>query len=232
MGIIPKRLKRRANPNRWLIDEYIKDVSREIPYGSVVLDAGAGNCRYRHFFEERHVYLPIDFCRVDGKSYKRMALVSDLCNIGLRDSSVDAAICIEVLEHIREPLLLIRELNRVLKPGGVLYLTCPQNYEEHEIPYDYYRFTRYSLADLFEMAGMEVEYIRPKGGFFNLMAMLTTKTPNYLGKDGTSLFSKALYSTAKAVFAQILPLFIQKLDFLDKHKRLTIGYTCKALKKK
>jgi len=47
----------------------------------------------------------------------------------------------QTLEHLKEPALALRELNRVLAPGGVLLCTVPLFYEEHEQPHDYFRYT-------------------------------------------------------------------------------------------
>ena len=51
---------------------------------------------------------------------------ADIVSIPLLDSSLDAVICSEVLEHVNSPQESIKELIRVLKPGGVLALSVPR----------------------------------------------------------------------------------------------------------
>ncbi len=83
----------------------------------------------------------------------------DLCAIALPDRSVDCVLCIEVLEHCGDPFLAARELQRILRPGGALFLTVPfiasyhghkasQSGSHEEFP-DYWRFTHQGLEKLF-----------------------------------------------------------------------------------
>ena len=52
--------------------------------------------------------------------------LGDIDDIPLKDSSLDAVICSEVLEHVDSPNESVRELVRVLKPGGVMALSVPR----------------------------------------------------------------------------------------------------------
>lgn len=47
--------------------------------------------------------------------------------LDFRDSSFDIALCSDVIEHLPDPALCFREINRVLKPGGTLILTTPND---------------------------------------------------------------------------------------------------------
>jgi SAM-dependent methyltransferase len=59
---------------------------------------------------------------------------------------------------------MIQEVNRVLRPGGTVILTVPFAWELHEEPYDFFRYTRHALKELFERNGFVVDYIKPNGG--------------------------------------------------------------------
>ena len=76
--------------------------------------------------------------------------------IPLADGCFDTVLCTQVLEHVPEPGLVIMECARVLRPGGVLILTAPQYWEEHEEPHDYYRFTEHGMAYLLERARLQI----------------------------------------------------------------------------
>jgi len=64
--------------------------------------------------------------------------------------------CDAVLEHVREPDQVMRELSRVLAPGGHLHLVTPFCHPFHEYPRDYRRFT---LDGLKQLAGSELEVV-------------------------------------------------------------------------
>jgi SAM-dependent methyltransferase len=73
---------------------------------------------------------------------------ADAYQLPFRDETFTVALCAEVLEHTHSPAFALREIRRVLKPGGKLLLTTPFAFPIHYAPTDYYRFTRYGLAHL------------------------------------------------------------------------------------
>lgn len=230
MSLLSKSAREKADAARYCIKQFVQEAASEIPDGSSVLDAGAGNCRYRGFFT-RHRYMPVDFCQVEGKNYKQMKLVTDLTKMGLKDDSVDAAINIQVLEHVSDPKALVMELGRVLKPSGMLYLSCPQNWGVHEAPYDFYRFTSFALEDIFRKSGLEVVYIRPMGGYFRLMAKLLSRMHFQIDlPECSSSLRKMAHKISQVVLKEVfhywVPYALYHLDFLDRKKDFTIGYVC------
>lgn len=75
--------------------------------------------------------------------------------IPLPDSSVDLVVTQETLEHVADPFKAIKEIHRVLKPGGTLYLQLPFVIGYHPSPTDFWRFTREGIVSLVEFAGLE-----------------------------------------------------------------------------
>ena len=100
--------------------------------------------------EDNHAWLSSYLDKVDYKVLDKIPdynpdIVGDIHNLPLEDNSVDAIICIAVLEHVEEPQKAVREMYRVLKPGGYCYIFAPFLYYYHPMPGyygDYYRFTR------------------------------------------------------------------------------------------
>jgi SAM-dependent methyltransferase len=92
-----------------------------------------------------------------------------------RDASFDTAVSFQVLEHVPEPALMLTEIGRVLKPGGVLILTAPHIWGIHEEPNDFYRFTPYGLRYLAEAAGLRVHRVVPLAGFWVTMGARFTQ---------------------------------------------------------
>ena len=96
----------------------------------------------------------------------RVDLVGTAYAIPAPDASFDAALSTAVLEHLEEPERALRECARVLRPGGIALYTVPMIWHLHAEPYDYYRFTRYGLAYLFDKAGFDIVEITPMSGFW------------------------------------------------------------------
>jgi|TARA_B110000914_G_scaffold65093_1_gene56826 SAM-dependent methyltransferase len=115
----------------------------EISEGSSVLDMGCGEGRHTiGLFVEKQINafgfdlslddLNIARSRLDDFSTQNSSNsvcvfgVSDINNMPFQDGSYDSVICSEVLEHVPAPEESIKELIRVLKPGGVLALSVPR----------------------------------------------------------------------------------------------------------
>ncbi len=63
----------------------------------------------------------------------------DIHDLKFEDATFDVAICTSILEHVDSPTLAIQELNRVLKPGGKIWVQLPFCYPYHEGPNDFWR---------------------------------------------------------------------------------------------
>jgi SAM-dependent methyltransferase len=149
------RRGRRLNPSRVWLDREIEAFAASLAPGALVLDAGAGDQVYRPKFQ-RQEYESADFEQVD-KPYAKSTYVCDITQIPVEDGRFDAVLFSQVMEHLPEPRLAIRELRRVLKPGGKLFYSAPLFYEEHEVPYDYFRYTQFAIRMMFEEAEFSIE---------------------------------------------------------------------------
>lgn len=105
----------------------------------LILDCGAG---YRDTFHANVINYEI----VDYPS-------TDVLGIGeklpFKSGSLDAVMSFAVLEHVRDPFACAREIIRVLKPGGTLYITVPFLQPFHGYPDHYYNMTSSGLKNLF-----------------------------------------------------------------------------------
>ncbi len=149
------------NSSRVYLDRFVAGAGASVAAGAYVLDAGAGDGPYRHHFDHTN-YEAADFEQVPGKTYSGNHYVCDLAAIPVPDGRFDLVLFSQVLEHIAEPAAVLAELHRVLKPGGRIWASAPLFYEEHEQPYDFYRYTQFGLRRLFEEAGfreLEVEWL-------------------------------------------------------------------------
>ena len=101
-----------------------------LPPGARLLDVGSGG----------RIIAP-GIITLDAVGYPGVAIVGDVHRLPLADNQFDCVFCTGVLEHIRDPWQVVREIHRVLKPGGTIHLDAPFMQAFHLDPVDYWRFT-------------------------------------------------------------------------------------------
>lgn len=219
-ALLPGPLRRYILHFETAIETAVERFSAELSTGALVLDAGAGEGQYQSRFSTRHRYVGVDLGIGDTAwDYAGLDALADLMALPFRDCTFDGCLNIVTLEHVRDPARVIEELHRVLKPGGELLLIVPHEWEEHQTPHDYFRYTRYGTRHLLDCAGFREMTIEPVGGFFRL---LSRRLFNAL-----QFFPGPLMLVA-AVFFAPMALVMPLLDPLDKAKNFTPGFICRA----
>ncbi len=225
INLFPKSLRLRFNPRRYSIETFVRSISQALPQGTKVLDAGAGPCPYKPFFSHC-TYEATDFT----DPHHILDFVCSLDSIPKKASSYDVVLLTEVLEHVEYPQKVIDELHRILKKGGKLILTTPQEWMVHQKPHNYYYFTLYGLHSLLKNAGFKTWSIKQQGGFFWVLGDLLKF--NSLAEQ--YMANKLLYWLWKVLefpFTQLLaPFILFHLDGIDKKKDWTMGYNVIATK--
>lgn len=74
---------------------------------------------------------------------------------GILTASVDAVVCTQTLEHCPQPWWLVREIARIVRPGGFVYLCAPNSIPFHEYPVDCWRVWPDGMRGLMADAGIE-----------------------------------------------------------------------------
>ena len=122
-----------------------------------VLDFGCGSKPYEALFTNAHSYVGVDI-EASGHSHRdsKIDFFYDGKTLPFPDSHFDAVVCFEVLEHVFNIEEVLAEIRRVLKPGGQLLVSIPFAWDEHEIPYDFARYTSYGITHVFEKNGFAV----------------------------------------------------------------------------
>jgi len=132
-----------------------------------LLDAGAGRMAYRRMLQRFcETYEGLDVSDPAG----RMDHVADLQKTGLPDGQYDTIVCTQVLHHLPEPGQALREIARMLKPGGKVILSVPHLVWMHNEPRDYWRFTVHGVRFLLERCGLEVVSVEGVGGLVCFLA--------------------------------------------------------------
>ena len=221
LNLLPLALQRYILHFESAIEGAVVRWSNALPGGSLVLDAGAGECQYAEHFGQ-HRYVPVDLGVGDSAwSYARLDAVADLLCLPFRDAVFDAVLNVVTLEHVTDPARVIAELYRCLKPGGTLLLVTPLEWEEHQQPHDFFRYTRFGLEHLTKKAGFAEIRIEPVGGFFRLLSRRLMNSVQ---------FFPGLLGLAPAVLFGPLALALPLLDTLDKERNFTLGHICYARK--
>ena len=159
-----------VNSSRLYLEDFLRQAASAAPAGARVLDAGAGDGRYGYLFAHTR-YEATDFAQVN-KEYRldQLDFIADLQAIPAANESYDLIICSQVLEHVKEPKIVLAQLYRVLKPGGTLWLSTPLFFAEHEAPHDYFRYTQYGLRYLLESTGFVIVRIDWLEGYYGTLA--------------------------------------------------------------
>ncbi|MFN3665809.1 MAG: methyltransferase domain-containing protein [Sediminibacterium sp.] len=155
--------------------EAVRDLKGKI--GGKVLDLGCGVMPYRDFLMEsgkieQYTGMDLQYSNYHNKVVPDMYW--DGYTIPLEDASIDWIIVTEFLEHYYDTDAILKEMHRVLKPGGSIFFSVPFIYSLHEVPHDHHRFTPYALTNHFTNTGFSSHSIYPRGGFnYSLIIMMS-----------------------------------------------------------
>ena len=167
-------------------DEWVKlNIQKHFALGSSVLDIGAGTSPYKELLQN-HKYLAHDFGEYEGVKlggvydYASINIKSDILNIPITDNTIDNILCTEVLEHVPKPLDAIKEMSRLLKPGGIALITTPFTSGSHQEPFHFYAgFSSYFYEYAAKEYNFELLEISQNGGYFRLMAQEIARLNGY-----------------------------------------------------
>lgn len=222
---LPRPLRRHILFFEEEIDDAVAAFAKSLAPGGRLLDAGAGEGRYRHAFPAQR-YCGVDLAIGDAAwDYSRIDVLADLGALPFRPGAFAGAIHIVTIEHLRDPGTALAEMARTLAPGARLLVAAPHEWEVHQSPHDYFRFTRHGLAYLLEKAGFEIESMRPAGGYFRLLARRLL--------NGLQFFSGGLrwvWFVPAALLLAPPAMILPFLDGLDRDRNFTLGYICLARK--
>ena len=158
--------------------EFLQKFLQRLPPGGKILDVGAGQCEAKRFFED-YRYVSVDAAVGDEDwDYSNLDIVSNVQRLPFRSGSFDGAINIWVAEHVRDPIGMVGEVARILKPGGQFMIFLPFVVHEHQLPHDYFRFTRFGAAALLEDNGFEEIEVVPDSSVGFAVAYESVKNLN------------------------------------------------------
>lgn len=169
MKLKERLLAPRQNSSRFYLEQWAGEAGRQGTSKDFrVLDAGAGVAPYRNLFADV-TYETADFAK-GNKEYGDLDYVCDLTALPMTDGTYDLVFCSQTLEHLPDPVAALKEFYRVLKPGGEAWLSAPLFFEEHEQPFDFFRYTQFAWRKMAEESGFAVRSIEWLEGYYGTVS--------------------------------------------------------------
>ena len=192
--------------------EWVRQKLTQVPAGWRILDAGAGEQPYRKYCDHLK-YVSQDFgqykpdamlsgLQMSTWNYGPADIISDIAAIPEPDGSFDAILCIEVLEHLPDPVQVISELARLLRKGGWLIVSAPFCSLTHFAPYHFSTgFSRFFYEKHLPENGLRLVEVTPNGNYFEYLGQelrrLNKIAKRYGGVQPGRLEQYAIHKTLK-----------------------------------
>ncbi len=222
--------KNETNRINWLSQTLLK-----IPEGSRILDAGAGEQQFKNLCSHLN-YVAQDFAQYNGQGNERglqvgawnqtqLDIISDITAIPEPDESFDAIMCVEVFEHLPEPLLALKEFSRLLRPNGNLIITAPFCSLTHFAPYYFYTgFSRYFYEYHIPKFGLTIVDFQENGNFFEYLAQEVRRV-NWVAEKYSNI---TMNRWEKLVVNSMLKI-LEKFSDRDKGSSELLSFGCHLL---
>ena len=217
---------------RYYVDEFFKRNISIFPKSAIILDIGGKKVRKRGQFDIENHLVTVKYANIDSQT--NPDYLCDGSKIPVGSNSFDGVICSEVLEHVKEPVLIIKEAFRVLKPSGLLLISVPFLVRTHPDPSDYGRYTDKYWSIVLKEAGFINVFIEKQGLYPSFLADSIRGGIYEMRKDGRPRHGILKWLLTKIVF------FIEKkaFDFEERNyikchpyfTSYTTGYGIKAEK--
>ena len=173
-----------------LVEQTLKQLLADIDDDAVMINIGAGNTK-----------LHPNMKGLEIEAGPGVDIVGSALDLPFEDETVDLIVTQEVLEHVPDPFLAMREIHRVLKPGGRAYVQLPFVIGFHPCPTDYWRFTDQGIIELAVQAGFDAPTARqsvgPATGFYRIavefFAILFSRPWSRLYRPFKGLFALLLF---------------------------------------
>ena len=208
-------------PLTWQSDPQVASVLARVPPGARVLDLGSGGRRVSSGA------VCVDFIPFTGTD-----LVADVQRLPVRDGIADLVLATGLIEHVEDDRAVLREVARVVRPGGYVHIELPFLQQYHEDPIDCRRFTVDGLERELRRVGLEPV---KSGSHIGPTVTMITLTAYYasLWFEGRSraakVVSTGVFLTCSVVFWPLK--FLDSLLIRKKSAhRLAFGVFCTARK--
>jgi SAM-dependent methyltransferase len=151
------------------------------------LDFGAGTAKYKGLISP-HASTYKAFDMFPGKN---VDVVGDVLNPPFADSSFDTVISTQVLEHVEKPWVMVSQIGRITKSGGICIMTAPFMIPFHADPHDFFRYTKEGIESLFKNEGFDIVESGTYGKTFSVFSeMIHFSIFNPYKEGGVSIWGR------------------------------------------
>jgi SAM-dependent methyltransferase len=125
-----------------IVVDFVRDVAENLPVAGPVVEIGSRPAEGQEAKANlRHLFGGVEYIGCDIQEGTNVDRIEDVHHLSFADNSVGTVLCVEVLEHVANPLRAVQEIHRVLAPGGVAAFSSQMFFPIHAHPWDYWRFT-------------------------------------------------------------------------------------------
>lgn len=186
--------------------------AKKIKKNKVILNIGAGG-----EVAELLKLVGLKFKEVDIDPLRKPDYIMSIENMDkIKSNSIDVIFCMEVLEHVANPFKAVSEIQRVLKKNGIFIGSTPFILSIHDEPYDFFRYTKYGIRNLF--SEFEELYLTERNSYIFSIYVLALRLVN-IGNYKQRFIGVLLFP-----FLVLLLPFFYLVSLLVTNKQATTGY--------
>ena len=233
-GTFLNPIELRRDVRNWLQNYFLKYMTPQME----VYDVGCGDKPFAAFLSGKvksHIGVDIENGFYDRK---HIDLIGSAYNVPTENNTADAVISSQVIEHLNDPRAAIKETARILKEGGLFFLSFPFIYPIHALPHDYFRYTEFAADTMLKEQGFEILEQQRIGGFWYCAGLFTGM---YLKAFDRGILKKIYIVKALSCLIKWICFGLHKLeacglrfggkDISDFRKVWTVDYVLVARKK-
>lgn len=225
-----------SNPSysvrRYFVDTFYANTFITVDRSASILDLGGKKKNKRGVFSIDLYCNNVRYANLDKNTDPDF--YCDATSVPVAPGTFDYVILSEVLEHVPEPTLVLKECFRVLKDGGELVATAPFCFHVHPDPKDYFRYTDTYLREALERCGFNRIEVSKQGGFFAVLTNMLRFLRNDLKKEKSLtarlsyfILSSACYFLEKQFENLDSSIIVKNSNILSGY---STGYSIKAIK--
>lgn len=145
---------------RQSVKDYLIKITSWYPVMEPIYEIGAYRVEGQEEFADLRPFFPGKiYVGCDMRSGLGVDRIEDVHCLKIKSNSVGTVLIFDTLEHVEDVHQAMKEIHRVLKPGGMVIMSSVMNFPIHDYPSDYWRFTPKAFELLLKrFAVYEVEF--------------------------------------------------------------------------